>query len=259
MTSEYDRELIYIDDKNDLDSNLTELNAYNAAERGFLSHSDWAGHIQRYGHILKQVQKRKPNTILDIGCGNMNLINFLSRNRTSFHGLYVGVDLKAKESWLEDITWKGHIHLYVLDVVNSDKMLLEPADMVICTETFEHVPRDYQMELMERLYYWTNEGGVCLFSTPNAGVAKSTADNHQGDDGIRERTYDEKIEMAEAVGFTMTRSWGTFCGSTRLPKEFLELPHIAKMKEFLMDAMFVSTVSAAFPRESNNALMELEK
>lgn len=243
--------------KSALKNNLTELNAYESADRGYLSHSDWTGHIQRYGHVLKQVEKRKPKTILDIGCGDMNLIKFLWRNRTSFHGMYTGVDLRASEAWFEGITWKGDIDLFRMDIVDDNPGILQPADMVICFETFEHVPRDHQQELLDRLFAWTKPGGVCLFSTPNANIARSTAENHQGEDGIRERSYAEKLEMAAKAGFTVLNTYGTFCGSTRLPADFLAQPEIRKMKEFLMDSMFVSTVAAAFPEKSNNALFEM--
>ena len=243
--------------KSALENNLTELNAYASVDHGFMAHSDWVGHIQRYGHALKQVEKRKPQSILDIGCGDMNLIKFLWRNRTSFHGAYAGVDLRASAAWLDDITWKGDIDLFRMDIVADDPSILLPADMVICFETFEHVPRGFQQELLTRLFNWTKPGGICLFSTPNAGVAKSTAENHQGSDGIRERSYAEKLKMVVEAGFTVLNTYGTFCGSTRLPAEFLVQPEIRKMKEFLMDSMFVSTVAAAFPEQSNNSLFEL--
>lgn len=244
--------------KSRLENNLTELNAYESADRGFMAHSDWVGHIQRYGYVLKQVERRKPGSILDIGCGDMNLIKFLWRNRTSFHGAYTGVDLRASAAWLDGITWSGSIDLFRMDIVADDPSILPPADMVVCFETFEHVPRDHQQELLQRLYDWTKPGGVCLFSTPNAGIAKSTAENHQGSDGIRERSYAEKLSMVSLAGFTVLNTYGTFCGSTRLPTWFLAQPEIGRMKEFLMDSMFVSTVAAAFPERSNNALFEMK-
>ena len=248
--------------KNNLsDSNLTELNAADAVDKGFMSHSDWVGHVMRYGYAMKTIEKKKPLRILDVGCGNLNLAKFLWRNRSSFHGHYVGLDLRANEGWLNNIgSWNAHVSLYRMDIVLDDPTIIDkPFDVVTCFEMFEHVPKKLQPELLRRLYSWTSKNGVCLFSTPNAGVAKSTADNHVGSDGIRERKYTDKLRMLNAAGFIIENSYGTFCGSTRLPHEFLTLPHILTMKEFMLDSFFVSMAAINFPSLSNNSLQVLNK
>lgn len=237
-------------------SNLTELNAADAVDKGFMSHSDWVGHIMRYGFAMKTIEKAKPTRVLDVGCGSMNLPKFLWRNRSSFHGSYVGIDLRAQAAWLEDFSWKTDMSLYRMDIVLDDPSVVGKSfPVVTCFEMFEHIPVKMQPELMKRLFNWTAKGGVCLFSTPNSGVAKSTADNHIGEDGqIRERTYKDKLKMAADAGFVVEKTFGTFCGSTRLPKEFLALEHIQTMKEFLLDSFFVSLLATGFPEQSNNAL-----
>lgn len=240
---------------NDSKANLTELNAADAVDKGFMSHSDWVGHIMRYGFAMKTIEKMKPKRILDVGCGSMNLPKFLWRNRSSFHGQYVGIDLRAQEAWLNDFAWKTSMELFRMDIVLDDPTLVgKPFEVVTCFEMFEHIPKKLQPKLMERLFNWTAKGGVCLFSTPNAGVANTTADNHVGEDGIRERTYKDKLRMAADAGFVVEKTFGTFCGSTRLPKDFIEQPHIQVMKEFLLDSFFVSLLATGFPEKSNNAL-----
>jgi len=247
--------------KNESKSNLTELNAADSADRGFLSHADWVSHIMRYGYAMKVIEKMKPKRILDVGCGNMNLPKFLWRNRSSFHGQYVGIDLRAQEAWLESVgTWNASIALYRMDIVlDNPSVFGKPFDVVVSFETFEHVPKNKQMEFLKRLYNWTAVGGVCLFSTPNANIARSTADNHIGEDGIRERTYKDKLRMAADVGFVIEKTFGTFCGSTRLPKKFLKQPYIQVMKDFLLDSFFVSLLATGFPEQANNALFVLQK
>ena len=243
--------------KSALPHGLTELNAADSVDRGFMSHSDWVAHVMRYGYAAKLVERLKPRRIIDIGCGDLNLAKFLWRNRSTFAGDYVGADLRATAKWLEGITWKANIDLVRMDLVQDDPALLGTADLVVCFETFEHVPRDYQQELMNRLYTWTAAGGRCLFSTPNAGVARSTAKNHFGPDGDRERTYEEKLLMAAVAGFTVKDTFGTFAGSTRLPAEFLGTPEMRKAKSFLLDSFFVCLAAINFPELSNNALFDL--
>lgn len=245
--------------KSDLPHGLTELNAADAVDRGFMAHSDWVGHIMRYGYAMKLVEKLKPARVIDIGCGDLNLPKFLWRNRSTFAGDYVGADLRATPKWLEGITWKANIELVRLDLVQDDPAELGTADLVVCFETFEHVPRDYQQALLQRLFAWTNPGGRCLFSTPNAGVARSTAKNHFGPEGNRERTYEEKLAMATEAGFNILNTFGTFAGSTRLPADFIATPEMVKAKSFLLDSFFVCLAAINFPAESNNALFDMER
>lgn len=254
------KEFVEITSKSPIEHGLTELNAADAVDKGFMSHSDWVGHVMRYGYATKIIEKTKPAKILDVGCGRLNLAKFLWRNRSQFQGLYVGLDLRATRDWLDDVgSWKADVTLMRMDIVNEPMGGIHQADLVTCFEVFEHVPRDYQQELIDRLFYWTKPGHDCLFSTPNAGVARTTADNHIGYDGIRERTYDEKIKMVTDAGFQLVDSFGTFCGSTRLPKEFLEQPHMKDAKRFMLDSFFVCFAAVSFPQLSNNALFHLRR
>lgn len=254
------RKFFNVSKGNNSKSNLTELNAADAADKGFMSHSDWVGHIMRYGYAMKTIERVKPKSILDVGCGNLNLPKFLWRNRSSFKGSYVGIDLRAQEGWLDNVgSWSASVNLHRMDIVLDDPKPLGKFQVVVCFEMFEHIPKKLQPVLVKRLFDWTAKGGVCLFSTPNAGVAKSTADNHIGEDGIRERTYKDKIDMCESAGFTIKKTFGTFCGSTRLPKEFIDQPHIQVMKEFMLDSFFVSLMATNFPEQSNNSLFLMTK
>lgn len=254
------RKFFKIREKSPVENGLTELNAADSVNNGFMAHSDWIGHIMRYGYATKVIEKRKPETVLDVGCGRLNLAKFLWRNRSSFDGLYVGADLRATEDWLEDAgTWKADVNLFRTDFVEDPSTTLPPAGVVVCFEVFEHVPISRQQSLLNRLFWWTEPGGDCLFSTPNAGVAKSTAENHIGSDGIRERTYQQKLNMVAMAGFEVVDAFGTFCGSTRLPKEFLELPHMKDAKRFLLDSFFVCLGAISFPEQSNNALFHLRR
>jgi len=255
----YLREFIDVSKKNKLKHNLTELNVERDVSRLHIDHSDWVAHLVRYGHASKIIDRMKPKTVLDVGCGRLNLITYLWRNRSKFHGLYTGIDLRATARWLDDCGYHGDIRLYKMDIVTDPVELIAQSDLVVCFEVLEHVQRDYQQELMNRLYAWTAPGGLCLFSTPNAGVSKSIAENHVGPEGPRERTYDEKVRMAETAGFTVERAWGTFAAITRLPAEIWDIPQLAAAKEYLPNSFIAVFAAASYPRESNNALFELRK
>ena len=56
------------------------------------------------------------------------------------------------------------------------------------------------------------------------------------------------------AGIVVEKTFGTFCGFTRLPKELLEQPHIQVMKEPLLDSFFVSLLATGFLEKSNNSL-----
>lgn len=240
-------------------SNLTELNATDALDTGFMSHNDWVAHGVRYGFIAKMIAKNKPATVLDVGCGRFPLLNYLWKNRSIDAFGYAGLDLRANEKWFEHLHWKRYdVYLIQMDLV-LDAVSIMPHDLVICTEVFEHVPTDKAPLLMRRLYEWTDEGGMCIFSTPNAGVSDSTAENHKDENGkSREWKYMDKIRLAQSVGFKVEHAYGTFIAKRRIPESFWNDNTIA-ISEFLPHAMFTSFAAAGYPAESNNSLLVLRK
>jgi 2-polyprenyl-3-methyl-5-hydroxy-6-metoxy-1,4-benzoquinol methylase len=250
------------------DSNLTELNAAHAVDKGFFSHSDWVGHIARYGHVLKRLVTPKAAnwSMLDVGCGQLQLPYFLWRNRCPQIRQYWGLDLRAEMCLIRmDITVDDP-NGYEFDPtveVGTDRMQLpvwpEPFDVVVCLETFEHVPRGLGSTLMARLFEWTRPGGTCIFSTPNAGVAKSTADNHHGSDGeCREWEYNEKLELQRQAGFELEASYGVFGAITRLPPEAWTLDTL-RIKDFHHNALAATVLFAGYPAEANNSLQILRR
>jgi len=256
------------DGSNPLACNLTELNAAESVDNGFMSHNDWIAHVNRYAYTGKVIQKSKPGTILDVGCGKLQLPYYLWRNRLHLeeNGSYWGIELRAKQAWLEPINWKTSMNLIkadiILDEINEDNIEFWPGqfDLVTCFETWEHVPRDKAIILAERLFNWTKPGGILLFSSPNAGVSDSTADNHTDAEGeSREWEMESKIEVLEDAGFSLHENFGTFCGITRLPEEFQERLRtdalLIQAKKFLNHANFTALVAAAYPQFSNNSLM----
>ena len=253
--------------ENELNSNLTELNAAHAVEKGFVTHNDWIAHTLRYAYAAKYVyQKAKAATVLDVGCGNLQLPYFCWRNRIPGNLTYTGIDLRANPKWLDEVGWSAAMRLVRADIVldferiNEQTGLGKGSDVVVCFEAFEHVPNEDKPQLMENLYNWTRSGGTLLFSTPNAGVSDSTAHNHTDPETgeSREWPFEQKIALAEKVGFRLEQVYGTFCGITRIPghrESLAESKILAAAKEFLPHAWYTCVVAAAYPEHSNNALM----
>lgn len=270
------RKFYELSDKNTLDCNLTELNASEAEDKGYQTHNDWMAHNDRYAYVWKQLttsggkKLKEAKTLLDVGCGRLQLPHFFWRNRYSppedFQ--YWGLELRATEKWLDLVGWKRQLNLVKCDLVLDNLSEIEAFpgqfDVVVCFETFEHVPREQGPVLMRRLYDWVKPGGTVFFSTPNAGVSESTADNHIGPDGVsREWTYEDKINLARDTGFNIIDTYGTFCGVTRLPAEVQERiksdPFLQKIKKYHTHSRFTTFMSVNYPEYSNNSLFHMER
>lgn len=243
---------------NEEKSNLTELNAMNSIVKGYWEHPDWMAHLFRYGFAAKILEKERAESVLDVGSGRLNLAHYLWRNRYSYPSKqYTALDLGATEEWLKYVTEpKFDIRLIKMNLLNYP--IIGQFPVVVCFETLEHIPRHAQQLFIDWLFGCTAPNGVCLLSSPNAGVTKTTAENHIGPDGeSRERTYDEKFEMCLAAGFKVEKTYGAFTAVTRIKPEVLENPTVQAMKEFLPYPAFCAAIAAVDPRGANNAVYQL--
>jgi hypothetical protein len=267
--------------ENKHDCNLTELVAAESTDRGFVTHNDFAwSHVNRYTYVWKLLTSRLKGTktLLDVGAGlsresGAQLPYFLWRNKCKpVEGFqYWGIELRATPAYIpaEDKGWQVPLNMVRGDVLESDFTTCDgwpgQFDMVVSLESFEHVPRSHQVEFAKKLFNWTKPGGTCLFSTPNAGVSDTTAENHLDPETgeSREWTYDEKLELMDEVGFTVEDTFGTFCGTTRLPEHIQERfktdPEWAKIKKFLSHSLLTSVISIPWPACSNNSLFHLTR
>lgn len=246
------------------ESNLTELNAADDFNRGFMMHADWFAHVLRYGIIKNIIDKNNINSILDVGCGKLQLPIFLYMNRTKFTGKYTGLDARASEKWLEfaknnynNFGNNFNIELIKINIVEDD-YTINKHDIVICTEVLEHVPRNKAELLIKKLYNWTNNNGYLIFSTPNAGISKTVAENHCGPEGSREWEYNEKIKLLENAGFIIENKIGTFIKLDKINDNRWD-NDTKLLKDILPSAFFRTYLALLQPEQSNNALFICRK
>lgn len=249
-------------EENALDSGLTELNAASAVDKGFMSHNDWMAHCARYGYAQKIIAREHVETLLDYGCGSLQLPYYLWRNRAPGIRTYWGVDMRAQEAWLQRVGWKTPMNLIRADIIldyPEDHIPEFPYqfDLVVCTEVLEHVPKIFARDLVDRLFAYTRPGGSCILSSPNAGVSDSIAENHVGPEGEREWSYTEKCNLLVSAGFEFYKAYGTFGGSRRLEVALPDIP--PEIKEFLPHAWYTTMIAAPYPSLANNALFHMRR
>lgn len=110
--------------------------------------------INRYQTISKEI---KPNSkILDVGCGQANLLQFLPDCE------YVGVDMH--ESSIRKLKRKG-IKAICLDVSKDSLPFENEFDFVIAGELLEHLTRPYDFLLQVKKALKKN--GMLIGTTPN--------------------------------------------------------------------------------------------
>lgn len=245
---------------NTANSNLTELNATDAVNGGFIDHADWLAHIMRYAVVmdyLKHNKVGKPVRILDVGCGKLPLLTFIWRNRVPLTNVqYTGIDLRANEKWLDiSLPTAPDIELVRMDIIADDPSSIGQYDIVVCTEMMEHIDKVHAPELMKRLKSWMKPDGILFLSSPNLGGSDTVAENHTAANGDpREWTYEGKVKLLNMFGFEILDSLGTFIRLDHLDNDFLNEETIRVIRRRLPNSFFRVLVAAAFPEHSNNAM-----
>ena len=247
--------------------NLTELCASEDVDRGYFSHTDWLAHAMRYLRVKDHMVRAKTKTLLDVGCGKLQLQHFLYRNRMTPIDLCTAIDLRAQEKWLLDYAWRTPLHLVQMDIVQDDPTFgdsgpFKPFDLVTCLEMLEHIPRPMVPTLLQRLHDWTDRDGWCILSTPNRSPDdfSSVAENHVGPDGIiREWWFDDLALEITNAGFHVVTAAGTFMKTLRIPKNSIHQDALDIMHRRLPYAMYSVAAASLFPRESTNVIWALRR
>jgi methionine biosynthesis protein MetW len=114
-------------------------------------------------HILsKNAIKHKPETILDIGCGNGKVVILIANCfNVDFHNVY-GIDIR--DVYLT--ACQGKFNVIKLDLEKNELPFRDDAfDLVICNQVLEHLIS--YTNVMNDTIRVTKKGGYIVFGIPN--------------------------------------------------------------------------------------------
>ncbi len=122
------------------------------------------GVLHRRRGILKRLESLTFRSLLDVGCGNGELIGWL-RPRLPDHISYIGADLSSKTV---EANRKQHPYasFHVLNLEQSH--IDETFDAVVCTEVIEHL--DDRRSALTHLAAMVAKGGHLILTCPTGKV-----------------------------------------------------------------------------------------
>jgi ubiquinone/menaquinone biosynthesis C-methylase UbiE len=117
------------------------------------------GTLQRMDLIKATVEKRRPEMLLDVGCGAGKIGTMIE----GYVGKYTGIDLSEERVELA----KRRLGNAFLQVASATDLPFpdETFDFVLCSEVLEHVPK-YDKAVFEAVRC-LKRGGTLLITTPN--------------------------------------------------------------------------------------------
>ena len=200
---------------------------------GYNNAAQTHAHAYIQDKILSLLDHSSNKSILDLGCGNGSLANYLIKNDFNIYG----TDASVKGITIANQINPGR---FAIQDLSSDDLPPEladiPFDTIISTEVIEHLydPRKF-IEFSKRTLL-KNGGGELILSTPYHGYWKYLAlalsgkmDAHLGPlwDGGHIKFWSRKslTRLLEEQGFTVT----DFKGCGRLPYLWMSMVIKAKI------------------------------
>lgn len=151
-------------------------NGYNSDKLGHVL----AAHVQAIQNLYA---KKEYSTVLDVGCATGIVVNkFLEAGYDAY-----GCDIST---WAIENTETDKDRVKVADVRNLEQYEDNSFDLVICSETLEHIPEEYLQKALSELYRVSRKF-VC-FSVP---LGYKPADLHETHFTVHRREWwDKQIE-----------------------------------------------------------------
>jgi SAM-dependent methyltransferase len=224
------------------------------AHHGQTVHRDYIAHAFRWSVAQRHINEG--DVVIDVGCGpDTPLVKVLAFPRGSVPKRYTGIDLnnfvpKTRPQWANFILG--------VSVFDLDPVEVGPADVVVCFEMLEHMPKPKGLELLRWLREAVKPSGIILLSTPSY-AGGDLPKNH-----VHEWTYDELKEGLASVWLEVNDVWGTFMRIPQLRKAVaVQYPDLAKVLGRL-DTYYsheaLSTIFAPlFPGQASNCLWKLKR
>ena len=155
-----------------------------------------------YGRVVKAVDEVHPSALLDVGCGNGNLLALLGNSERSLAGADLSPEMikHARKKLGESVD---------LEVTDSESLPWNSSnfDAITCTDSFHHYPNPEKVLLEMRRVL--NPGGHIVIADPSAPapfrwiVNFSFKFTRSGD--VKLYSMDEWTRMVDATGFHITR------------------------------------------------------
>ncbi len=168
----------------------------------FIRWNPGARHRRR--HVLTFLDGLRFESLLDVGCGNAELLRVIDARYPGRRLL--GVDL-SQTAVDQNRRLFGHMQFAVSNV-EADELPWpapdRPADVVVCCEVLEHLDRP--AEALARIARALPRGGHCIVTTPTGKV--HTTEKHFGH--VRHPRPRELALQADGAGFDVVEllTWG---------------------------------------------------
>jgi len=215
-------------------------------------HRDWLAHVFRWAFVLRMI--KIGSKILDIGCADGSLANYLRVNRCKPRE-FVGIDISEshlKKFSKRQLPWVKTIQL---DIRNQKLPFPDCYfDIISCFEVIEHFEAKYINFALYEMARVVTDSGFVLLSTPNYN-GKNKSKNH-----VHEY-HEEELNNVLSNHFVIIAKYGTFASQQDIYPVLntCEKKLFDCLKGFYYHHVLALVFAPKYPSQSRNILWVLTK